>query len=186
MIFGVREDRARDRDRLALAARERRDLGIDVGDVDAERVEVLARQAAHRAVVEHPEARVLALQEHVVEDGQAGHQREILVDGVDAERARVDDRFQLHGLAEDRDLAGVGPVEAREDLDERRLAGAVVADQAEHLALAQVQAHVAQRRDRAEALGDVLDAQDVVGRAVGLDGGGLGAHAGFPRTRAMT
>ena len=51
--LGVGEDRARDRDRLALAARERRDLGVDVRDVDAERVEVLARLRAHRAVVEH-------------------------------------------------------------------------------------------------------------------------------------
>ena len=73
-----------------------------------------------------------------------------------------------------------------EDLDERRLAGAVVADQPEHLALAQVQADVAQRRDRAEALGDVLDAQHVVGRARWLHCGRLdGVHSGFPRTRAI-
>ena len=74
-------------------------------------------------------------------------------------------------LAEERDRPGVGPVVAREDLHERRLAGAVVADQPEHLALAQVQADVAQRRHGAEALGQVLDAQHVVGRAVGLHGG---------------
>ena len=44
--LGVREHRARDGDRLALAARERRDLGVDVGDVDAERVEVLRAPGA--------------------------------------------------------------------------------------------------------------------------------------------
>ena len=129
-----------------------------------------------------PQARVLALQEHVVEDRQPGHEREVLVDGVDAERARVDDRLAADtGLPKTEIVARVGLVEAREDLDQRGLAGAVVADQAEHLALAQVQAHVAQRRDRAEALGDVLDAQHVVGSAVGLHGRRLRAHAGFPR-----
>ena len=184
--LGVREDRARDGDRLALAARERRDLGVHVGDVDAERVEVRPRRARIEPLLSTPQARVLALQEHVVEHGQPGHESEVLVDGVDAERARVDDRFQVHRVAEQRDLARVGPVVAREDLDERRLAGAVVADQPEHLALAQVQAHVAQRGDRAEALGEVLDAEHVVGCAVGLDSGRLhDVHTGFPRTRAM-
>ncbi len=52
------------------------------------------------------------------------------------------------------------------DLDQRRLAGAVVAEQPKHLALAQVQVDVAQRADRPEALRDVLDAEHVVvGRA---------------------
>jgi hypothetical protein len=51
--------------------------------------------------------------------------------------------------------------ESADDLDQRRLARAVVAEQPEDLALAQVQVDVAQRRDRAEALGDVFDAQDV-------------------------
>ena len=75
---------------------------------------------------------------------------------------------------------------AGEDLDERGLAGAVVADQPQHLALAQVHAHVAQRGDRAEALGEVLDAQHVVRRSARCHRGRLpDAHTGFPRTRAI-
>ena len=93
----------------------------------------------HRPVVqplERAEAvHELALEEHVVGDGEARDQGEILVDGVDAERPRVVDRAQLHLLAVDEDLAAVGLLEAGEDLDQRRLAGAVVADQPEHLAL---------------------------------------------------
>ena len=52
---------------------------------------------------------------------------------------------------------------AAERLDQRRLAGAVVAEQPEYLALLQVQADVAQCGHRAEALRDVLDAQYIVG-----------------------
>ena len=118
----------------------------------------------HLAVGEERDRPVdaLAAQEEVVVDGQFVDQREVLVDGVDAFRARVVDAFRRVGLAVQEHLARVLLLEAAEDLDQRRLAGAVVAEQAEHLALAQVQVDVAQRGHRAEALGDVLDAQDVV------------------------
>ena len=96
-----------------------------------------------------------------MEDAQLVDQREVLVDGVDPLRARVAHRVQLDLLAVEQDPALVGLVVAAQDLDQRRLAGAVVAEQPEHLALLEVQADVAQRRDRAEALGDVLAAQDL-------------------------
>ena len=44
-------------------------------------------------------------------------------------------------------------MEAAQDLDERALAGSVVADEAEHLALAQDEVDAAQDDERAEALG---------------------------------
>jgi hypothetical protein len=75
----------------------------------------------------------------------------------------VVDAVRLVGLAAQEHAALVGALEAAEDLHQRRLAGAVVAEQAQHLALAHVQVDVAQRDDRPEPLGDVLDAQDVVG-----------------------
>jgi hypothetical protein len=103
----------------------------------------------------------LAVQEDVVEDAQLVHQGEVLVDGVDAVRARLADGVQLDRLAVDVDRPGVRLVVAGQDLDQRRLAGAVVAEQAEHLALLEMQVDVAQRGDRAEALGDALDAQDL-------------------------
>src|SRR5919109_1230489 len=74
-----------------------------------------------------------------------------------SERAGVVDRPDRDLLAVDVDPAGVGLVEAADDLDEGRLAGAVVADQPEHLAAAQAQVDVGQGGDAAEALGDVLD-----------------------------
>src|SRR5439155_1395992 len=73
------------------------------------------------------------------------------------------------------DPAGVRLDVAGEDLDQRRLAGAVVADQAEHLALVEVQRDVDERRHGAEALRDVLDAQSL--RAT------VAAHCNLPRFR---
>ena len=78
-------------------------------------------------------------------------------------------------LAGHEDAAGVGLVEAAEDLDQGRLAGAVVADQPEHLAPVQVQVDVGQGGDPAEALDDVLDPE-------GLAGGG--GHEILPARRS--
>ena len=61
-------------------------------------------------------------------------------------------------VAVDEDPAAVRALVAGQDLDQRRLARAVVADEPEHLALAEVHRDVDERGDRAEALRDVLDA----------------------------
>ena len=119
----------------------------------------------------------LAAQEHVVVDGQFVDQRQVLVDGVDAFRARVVDALRFIRLAVQEHAARVLLLKAGDDLDQRRLARAVVAEQAEHLALAQVQVDVAQRRHGTEALGDVFDAQHVVGRRVTGASGWAGAIA---------
>ena len=128
-------------------------------------LEVVPRPAPHGAVVEElqrPDAvRQLAVQEHVVVDGHARHEGEVLEDGVDPERASVRHGLELHLLAEDEDLAGVGLVKAGQDLDQRRLAGAVVADQPEHLARSEVERDVLERCHHTEALADVLDADRV-------------------------
>ena len=53
--------------------------------------------------------------------------------------------------------AGGGRLGAGEDLQERRLAGAVLAEQAEHLAGPHVERHVVERGDADEALAEALD-----------------------------
>ena len=105
---------------------------------------------------------LLAAQREVVVDGQFVDQGKVLVNGVDAFRACVVDAFWGVRLTVQEHLARVLPLKAAEDLDQSRLAGPVVAEQAQHLALAQVQVDVAQGGHRPEALGDVLDAQHVV------------------------
>ena len=57
-------------------------------------------------------------------------------------------------LAAHPQLAPVRCVEAAQDLDERALAGSVVADEPEHLALAQLEVDAAEDDEGAEALGD--------------------------------
>ena len=112
-------------------------------------------------------SRELAIEEHVVVHGQTRHEREVLEDGVDAERARVRHRLELHLLAVDEDPAGVGLVKAGQDLDQGRFPGAVVADQTEHLAVPETERDVLERRHDAEALADVLDPDRIGRRARG-------------------
>src|SRR5205814_9645013 len=63
-------------------------------------------------------------------------------------------------------LPFVGGEHAGEHLDQRALAGAVVAQQAVHLSAGELQRHAGQRDHRAEVLRDVLELQDHVGHAV--------------------
>src|SRR3712207_6495535 len=104
----------------------------------------------------------LAVQEHVVEDGELVDECQVLVDGLDAEGARLRDRAQVHLLALDRDPAAVRAVEARDRLDQGALAGPVVPDKPEHLAPPDAQVHASQDFDGAEALDDSLGPQKVL------------------------
>ena len=64
---------------------------------------------------------------------------------------------QLAGGSVDLDQAGVGAVDAGEDVAQRRLAGAVLPEQHVDFAAAQLEVDVAQRPDPVEALRDVVD-----------------------------
>ena len=85
--LGVREPRARDRHRLALAARHLADEVAGPG-LGLELREELARALDHRRLVEHAErARALldlAAEEDVFGGGQVVAEREVLIDDLDA------------------------------------------------------------------------------------------------------
>ena len=98
-------------------------------------------------------------QEDVLGDGLVGGQVELLVDDADAQPlglVRVVDR---HGLAVDADLAGIALIGAGQDLDERGLAGAVLAGEGHDLAGTQGEVDRVQRLDAAEALADAARLQ---------------------------
>ena len=100
-----------------------------------------------------PAAR-LAAQEDVLGDRQVRRQVQLLVDHADAEvqrRSRVGD---LDRLALEPDLAGVGLVDAGQDLHQRGLAGAVLADQGVDFSGTELEASVGKRMDAGEVLGD--------------------------------
>ena len=77
---------------------------------------------------------------------------EVLVHHADARVERVAWRVEVHGLAVELDLPLVRAVEAREDVRERRLAGAVLSEQRVHLADAGLEVDVLVRDDAGEAL----------------------------------
>src|SRR5581483_7541235 len=161
--LGVGVDRPGYRDGLALATGQHRYLGVDRRDVDADLVQVLPGQLAH-----HPGAQQrdrpgnrLPVQEHVLVHRELVDQRQVLVHHVDAGRPGL-----LHRVP--RDLVALqvhgprgGRLEAADDLDKGGLTRPVVTEQAEDLTAAKPEADVPQRGDRAVALGDVLDPQDV-------------------------
>ena len=91
-------------------------------------------------------------EEQVLVDRKLRNQREILVDGLDPVRPGGTDRVEADALAADDHLSCVLRVEAAQDLDERALPGSVVADEAEHLALAQDEVDAAEDDERTEAL----------------------------------
>ena len=127
---------------------------------NAELLEHGGRLAAHPPAVDAAEAlERLRADEDVLGDGQVGEERRLLEDDRDPGGLRllgvVEDRL----LAVEDEPAGVGPVDAGEDLDERRLAGAVLADEAVHLAGEERDVAVLERVDGAEALLGVLESE---------------------------
>ena len=95
---------------------------------------------------------LLPAEEHVLDDVEVVAQGQVLVDGLDPEGGRVPRALELDGPALPQDLAAVGLVDARDALDEHRLAGPVVADQGRDLARGHVEGDVGEGLDGPEVL----------------------------------
>ncbi len=151
---GVPHHRLRHGDRLALTAGKAGDRladGLQRGD--REPVERLARGPLHRRLVEHDgSARPLAAEEHVRDDVEVVGQRQVLVDDLDPESSGVARSVDVDGLALDENLAFVERIDAGNALDQRRLAGAVVADEGHHLSSAHLEVDLVERLHGAERL----------------------------------
>ncbi len=105
----------------------------------------------------------LAPQEQVARDAQLGDQVDLLVDGADAGQLRVARPGEMGHLTHEPQLARVGLVDARHALDERGLAGTVLADERVDLTGHERQGHLVERHDAAEALADAKDPEDRCG-----------------------
>ena len=108
------------------------------GDVDVEPVEDLLGLLPHGLIVkdlEDAEAppHALAPEENVGADIEVLGEGEVLVDRLDPRGEGVHRRLDAGALPPYEDLALVGLVHARDDLDEGRLARAVVAEEGEGL-----------------------------------------------------
>src|SRR5215203_3825527 len=175
----VRVDRACDGYGLALPARKSCHLGVYGRDVDAHVFEVLGGLLFHLTVVEERSDGHLAIQEHIVEDRELVDEREVLVDGLDAQRARLGDGAHVHLFSLKQDPALVRAVEAGDGLEQGALASPVVPDKSEHFPFPDVQINAFEDRHRTEVLDDALYTQEV--RAVR----GAVLHHDLPAPRSL-
>ena len=133
--FGLGQQRAHDLDPLAFADRERvhRPQRIDVEPVAPATSRMRAVTSASESDLSRPSQTFSAAV-------SVSNRREVLVDHADAERARLGGRRDLDALAVPAHLALVGPHGAVDDLHQRRLAGAVLAQHGVDLARRDAQA----------------------------------------------
>ncbi len=106
------------------------------------------------ALARLPPARVRA-DEHVLEHGHRPEELDVLEGPRDPLAHDPVRRLAQERLAVELDLAGVGPVEARDDVERRRLPGAVRTDQPRDLAALDVERDTVERDDAPEAERDV-------------------------------
>ena len=117
------------------------------------------RASMRAAVDEDALAEAGAAGEDVLGDGELLEDLDLLRHVDDAGGGGVGGRGEADRLAGEDDLAGegAGGMHAVQDLDQRRLAGAVLAEERVDLAGAHRDVDAAQRRHAAEALGDAAD-----------------------------
>ena len=109
---------------------------------------------------------LLAPEEHVLDDVEVVRQREVLVDDLDAEVGRrAVGPWMLTGLPVEEDLAAVDAVDARHALDQRGLAGAVVADERHDPPGIDLEVDLVQGDHGAEVLASPLAARGAVCRS---------------------
>ena len=116
----------------------------------------------HRAglpIAPEPEPAALVAHDHVLERGHGPDQLEVLVDHADAVADGVARLVDVDRPTVDPDLAAVGAIEAGEDVHQRRLAGAVLAEQRVQLARTELELRVVEGDRGAEALVDRLHAK---------------------------
>ena len=103
-------------------------------------------------MVEEDARLVRLVAEHdVLGDRHHRDEHEVLVHHPDPVLDRVGGRVQDDRLALEEDLALVRPVEPVDDVHQRRLAGAVLAEQGVHLAAAELEVDAVVRDDAGEA-----------------------------------
>ena len=130
----------------------------DVAVVQAH--EQLRRLPPHPGPVEQPGAARLVTEEHALGHRQVLHQVELLIDRRDAAGQRLRRLAGRQRIAVDEDLALRGRDHAGYALDQRRLAGAVRAEQAVHLAGVDVEVDPVERAHARVLLGDAADLEE--------------------------
>ena len=93
-----------------------------------------------------------------------GAERQFLEDATDSELLGKDDQVTLPRLSADNDLPAVCDKRARQDMHQRRFAGAVMANQPDALSNVNSKINPRKRADGAEVLFDAVQSNDIQGR----------------------
>ncbi len=153
------------RDGHQMLARNRQIAEPRVGiEIDLQLVENLARTPAHRFPVEEAETVDDRMaEEDVFGDGQIVEQHRLLVGAGDAEMERGLGIGDCDRLAIKADLALVGRIDTGENLDQRGLAGAVLADQRRDGARIELEIDLLQRLHAGKGFRDADRLEDGAG-----------------------
>jgi hypothetical protein len=151
----VHRQRARDRDELLLCGgqlphdRSRRHLRADAGQLPC-------RVGFHAPAIQEPQRsgpERLPAEEDIASDVERVDDFELLMDHGDAESRGVRRPVHDHRHVVDRNLARVRAMDPGQDLHQRRLAGAILADQPDDLSGGHVEVHAIERDDAGKLLG---------------------------------
>ena len=146
-------ERARDRHQLLNGDRIGAEGTFDV-DVDAEPLEPFLGAFARLAPRDQAEPARLPAERQVLRHRHRRDEIDFLVDRADAERARLPRSVDLDGVAVQANFALVPAQGAGHDLDQRRLAGAVLAHQRMDLAGIDPEIDAVERANARKGLGD--------------------------------
>ena len=183
-------EQLQDLDALLLTDRQLPDLGARI-DPQAELPGELAHLGLGLAGAQQEPRRVKP-EDDVLGHRLRRHEREVLVDHADAGRDRIARRVERDRPTVEQDLATVRTVQAGEDVHERALAGAVLAEHGMDLADAQVEGDPVVGEDTREGLDDAPSLQGVRlaeggrDRRAGIGHGHGRAVAGPPVVRRRT
>ncbi len=159
---GPLTQRAADRDQLALGEAQAVDPLVE-RDANAEPIERAPRVLGHGTAIDRQAPRRQMPEHDVLGDRQGRDQPQLLGDHDDA----GGERGARIGEAARRAVEPHGPavrlVGTAQNLDQGRLAGAVLADQRVDLAAAQRERHVGERLGGAEPLREVVDGEPRIG-----------------------
>jgi hypothetical protein len=152
---GVEDERFGDLDNLLLRNGEVAGQAVS-SNGRAKTPQPLLRSGAHRRAIEHAPASRLHAQEDVLCNGAVRQQAKFLVNDADAKTARFEGMVKANRHAIDADLAGLGRVDAAENLHQGGLSGAILAAERMDLACRAIKRHIVEGQHARKSLADVL------------------------------
>ncbi len=153
-------DRPRDRGHLLRCDVETQQRLRHV-DRDAQARKQLGRLRMHAAPIDQPPAARLPPHEDVLGDRAKGNEVDFLINRANAGGLRLLRRVEVDIAPSEADSPTITTIGAGEDLDQRRLAGAVLADERMNFAGGDAQPRIRQGSDAGKRFGDMLHPQQL-------------------------